>query len=294
MIKLKTTLFKCALFVTALNMVASGSAFAAPTIDGKFDAGEGYSSVQNINMFDRHGNMIFADPGKLYTHIEGGYLYSLVSISKDYVDNSYGNRTEDNSVGWGSKTHKFDDLVNSDAAIFTLSDSNGNAVMEINMDYLLKTTSTNPSEEYVSDGTVGSGQASWLKGSATSLEYNTKVFNTFLNSETGTDPIGKDMLSPETMGSNSYDVVDALFSDWIFEVNYEFQVDLAALNGAGFGGIGIDYMHASPSKVDARTFVPEPPTNPPVVIPEPSTYLLLGCSLLFTANLKRRKATQVA
>ena len=73
-------------------------------------------------------------------------------------DNSYGV----NAVGWGTKGHKFSDLVGSDHAGFTLIDPNGRDVLDFNIDYITATTgdavrATRRSGPFGGDGKVNVG-----------------------------------------------------------------------------------------------------------------------------------------
>lgn len=270
------------LFSLILSISPVSSLCAAPIVDGKLDSGE-YTRVSDIIVEDKDGNTTVE--GAVYTHQENGVLYGLVSAPKSYVDNSYGTNRNNNSVGWGSKVHKFKDLVGSDKAVFNLFDEFGQNLIEIEIDYIKRDKkATDPSEEYYSEGEVNEGEDSHLLQYATSLEYNSRTFNVFLDKD-GTDTIGKDMASPETLGPNSYEVADAAFSDWIFEVNYEFAIDLDAFEGAEFGYIEIDSLHASPKKFSVESFTVAPSS----AVPEPGTYAILGAFLMLVAYSRQRK-----
>jgi hypothetical protein len=282
----------------AAAVLVSLPLFSLPVVDGKFDPHEGYSHQATIHLYgDSYTgpfyqfNDDYHDTGSLRYRVAGDSLFGLITLPKSFIDNSYGTASTNNSVGWGSTIHSFSDLLNGDFIRLSLKDDSGSTVMRFNVDSLHENSSpTGPGDEFISRGAVTSGDSTWLKNAASSMGYNAATFNEHLEGQ-GTDAVGDGMSSPATVSSTSYDVVDSLFSDWIFDVQYEFEVDLAAFGLSDFGSIAIDDILAGPSKksldywqITAASEIPD------TAVPEPSTYLTLGSFLALAGLAKRRKA----
>ena len=210
-----------------------------------------------------------------------------------------------------ANTHKFTDLTSSDKAALKFYDNNGGLALDVTLDYLHGTGTTTDkkgkakNDENLSpyfgglyedgtttllgDGKVDSGDGSKIIASATSMEYNWDAFGS-----TYSQYFGKDSYSPKTGWDGNpidysdpaavaaaYAVVDDLttvgvdesvvLTDWVFDVTYEVQVDLAAFPG-GFGSVDIYDCHVSPKKQGYDTDPVE--TGEIIPIPVPSAVLL--------------------
>lgn len=174
------------------------------------------------------------------------------TLSKTFVDNTFGTT----AIGWGSKGHKFGDLVGSDDLEMTLYDKNNKKVLAFVQDYLTATSAA--ASGYKSLGVTGGdgkmvlGSASNITGVNTSLDENFNVLNYKLTTN-----------SPAT--NSSYDP-NPSFPNWIYDVWYEVRVKKSAFGAAGFGYPLLTKVHASPSKTGSNDetviMVPCEPNNP--------------------------------
>jgi hypothetical protein len=173
-------------------------------------------------------------------------IYVRLTLSKAYVDNTYGA----GAVMWPSgkngpsmgKGHSFNDLVESDKNEFFLGNAQGDLVMDFNEDYL-HNSSAFPSG-YGTLGATG-GDGSMLLGNLsdilavqTSLGYNFNVYGYKLTTD-----------SPLTDASYT---PNPTYPNWIFEVWYEWYVKISAFGAAGPGKIFITGLHASPNKLNIK------------------------------------------
>lgn len=290
----KITKILCALVVLG---ALPASANAVPTIDGRFEPGEGYTTGYYVNFEVEGGKnqplIPVSDQGQLWKHQDAsGNLYVAFIQPVTLVDNSYGA----NAVGWGSyapsgKNHKFQELIGSDKAQFVFTDGLGTTVLDITMDYIHGYGNKKEDPPYASGGVVD-GEGKVTVGSvgdviewATSLQYN---WDTFGSSYPGY--FGKDSDSPATgsqdpAAANCYDVMDPSLSDWVFEVTYEFRVDGSLFAENGFGGLTIPILHDSPNKIGKNKVYPQVDG----VIPEPTTIALLSIGTSLVGWLRRRK-----
>jgi len=121
---------------------------ATPIVDGRFDPGEGYTLGHYVNIEvegGRRSGNIPADDGVLwvYRDFATADLFANLTQPLTLVDNSYG----DNSIGWGSsapsgKNHNFTNLKGSDKAQVTITDADGDILLDFIMDYLSESSST--------------------------------------------------------------------------------------------------------------------------------------------------------
>ena len=209
-------------FLAAALVLLVGTAFADPIIDGKFDPGEGYSTMLNLNYTVDGDPTVYTD-GILWLHTNGaGDVFAALIQSTSLVDNSYGT----NSIGWGAlapsgKSHSFSDLLNSDEAEITLRDSMGIVVGTFALDYLDE-NSKGSGGPYFASVESASGGISIVAGDvmfASSLDYN-------LNTAVLGSPADPNYLvnSPSTAGlPNNY--TDPSEADWIYDNIYEFKID---------------------------------------------------------------------
>ena len=195
-----------------------------------------------LNSNYQNGEMCFVSRTKsnvsanvAWSYDIGNETYTIrTTLSKDYVDNTYGNT----NMGWGLKSHKFTDMVNSEFLQIGLKDFNGVKRMEFKIDYL--TASSNVASGYKSlgvsggDGAMLIGNASDIVNVRTSLDANFNEYGYILTSN-----------SPST---NNYYIPNPLYPNWIYEVWYEVTVKASAFGSSGFGSPTIAALNASPSK----------------------------------------------
>ncbi len=320
--KLNKSLLAIGFVISGFSMQAS--AFVA---DGKFDASEGYSLGFEVSFLVEGGGGATVDGGRLYfgTDAVSGDHFLYFAMPKDFVDNTTGV----NAVGWGSKGHKFKDLLNSDSlgndgTNAALSFSTTGGALDVVLDYLAVSQSTPTVFEsggagelgYTkNDGEVLSGDASVITEVATSYEYNIAHFG-----PNGTNDITQQMIddtagdtknpaagllkdSPEVAsidGDGNYIVADASFADWIFEVGYEVQFE-AGTFGDGWTSatealsfVSLGESHVSPSKVPfggstVGDCILGPEPECPGVVPEPTTLVLLASGLMGVGWTRRRR-----
>lgn len=170
-------------------------------------------------------------------------VHIRLTLDPRFVDNTYG----DNSIGWGNQkegTHAFDKLVGSDHTQLLLFNGAGETTYDFKIDYISKDdiaasgfTSLGVTD---GDGDVKAGDADAILASSTSLDRN-------LN-ERGHSAYITD--SPATDGSYTPNP-DA--PDWDFRVVYEVWVATSAFGPSGFDSAAVEYIHASPAKIDSNT-----------------------------------------
>lgn len=257
---------------------------AAITIDGRLTPGETYA-YKYVVQFKYDMNKLSPLTGDFYANREGNTLSVLYVLPKGYVDNTYGTTAWE----WGKKGHTFDNLLGSDASQFALKNSSGKTFLEFTMDYISNLGATNSPMDYGSaglagpDGGISKGSASRLIDWESSLGYNFDVFGV-------SDPqfFGKDSSSPEVISDAGgvYRPRDSEYSGWVYEVAYEFAVDLSGVSFdvSDNNSFAITDFHASPSKVDLKC---------PKVIPEPTSLIawsvLTGLGLVGVVRTRRQK-----
>ncbi len=183
------------------------------------------------------------------------WIHIRLTLDPRFVDNSYGA----NAIGWGDddaeasepddkkkkKTgHTFDKLVGSDHAEMILKDKAGSVVLHFKLDYISENSDfpsgygTNGVSD--KDGGMIEGDEKWILGASTSLHRN---FNGCgLDEYTVDSPATDESYTPNP---------DA--PEWDFRVVYEVWVDATPFAPSGFGDAIIEYVHASPSKIDNNT-----------------------------------------
>ncbi len=246
------------------------------TVDGWYNPDEGYTQGQWIDfVLDGSGEVI--REGQLWWHEDvAGDVYVAFIEPRLVCNNTYGK----NTVDWGTEKHTFKQLKDSDAAQFVFSNSNGEIVLDITLDYLYEVAPGRyDSGINGKDALVSAGSKSWVLESASSLDYNFNVLGHVLTVD-----------SPATYGNDSttnpdaYTTVDPNYSDWVFHMMYEMKISAAAFGPSGFGEVTIGEAHNSPMAKSGQ-YVPDGK------IPEPSTLALLAVGGL-GLFLRRRRTGQ--
>lgn len=274
-----------ALVLTVVIAAMAAHALAAPTVDGRFTASEGYTTgnwvyfeVEGVKGNEKGdpGNIFPAEPGQLWTYQQSATssLYAAIVLPKTLVDNSYG----DNIVNW-PKAHKYDELKGSDDAEITIKDGLGNELFSFTIDYLEE----GPFRAEVKD------EPSSVTGKITAA--TSQVYN-MVNYYPDLDPDGSGVVdlkqhSPPTINPTSYTITDPYLAGWEFAVTYEFCIDSTVMSQ--YSNIGIDLMHISPNKI-GRNKVWTEIDGPIQVIPAPGALVLAGIGIGMVNWLRRRRA----
>ena len=249
---------------------------ATPVVDGRFDAAEGYSTGNYLEMSIEKTGPI-SDKGQLWYYQDkvNKDLYVALIQPLSLVDNTYGA----NAIGWGKnvapsgKSHSFSNLVGSDCARFTITDKSGNTLFDFTLDYI--SASKNTPSGYASlgvgggDGKVHSGLANSMLDFGTSLDYN---FNT-----------KGYVLTQDSPATDKNYTENPNFPGWVFEDTYEFKVDGSLFAKNGFGGVSVPLIHDSPNKIGDNKIY----TKLDGVLPEPMTLVTLGLGSLVLSRRRR-------
>ncbi len=158
-------------------------------------------------------------------------------------DNTYGV----NSIGWGSKVHKFSNLTGSDKAEFQFKNGAGQVVLDFQLDYI----SSAPTSLYPSGyGTLGvtGGDGKMQTGDVADVVFTTTSLTENLNK-----PPFLNNLAQYTVNSPALN--DPNSGQWEYRMIYTAVVSQAAFGASGFGGVMIVDQHNSPAKIDK--FTPE-------------------------------------
>jgi len=221
----------------------SGSPTATPTPGGSQEV----CYVSSNPAYPGQGPEYFYT--QLYATDMGSYIRIRLVLDKQFVDNTYGANTSEYWKNGQLQQHTFRDLWKSDRAQFLLYDGNSNEVMDFSVDYL-DVDGSAPSG-YASqgvnggDGSVNVGNASWVFGASTSLDYN-------LNSA------GYSNMTTDSPATDANYTPNQSYPNWLYDVIYTVDVDKAAFGQAGFGSVSIPYIHASPSRVGQNTVSVQP------------------------------------
>ena len=280
------------LSIVAFILTAGSAALAAPTMDGKFDPGEGYTSHFELDLQLERGGPLLPGAGDLWVYEDAGTGNVSAAFIQPVtlVDNTYGA----NSIGWGSsapsgKSHNFGDLTGSDKAEFQFTDGSDAVVLNVVLDYLTQSGSVYRSLGVTGgDGDVNTGSASDVLDWGTSLEYDFETVDSDNNNFTSNSPLSAPDYSDPASAPG-----------WIFEVIYEIQVDGALFAANGFGGVSVPIVHDSPNKQGKNKVYPENPTlqgqpAPYGAVPEPASIVLFGLGGLGMALRRRRSKKQAA
>ncbi len=247
---------------------------SAIIIDGFFDPLEGYTQGYFLDIILKGTSTPAGPQGQLWFHqdaatkdVSAAFIQPL-----ELIDNSYGV----NVVNWPKK-HKFNHLLGSDKAQFVFTDNNGNILLDFYLDYLTKFQESGINK-YKSlgatggDGSVNQGSAAFINSFGTSLEYNINTLGHLFT-----------VNSPATT-PGTYNVIDPAVANWVFEVIYEVRIDGSLFDLVDFGDVNIPLVHDSPNKLGKNAVT----IQRDGIIPEPSTFFLLGSGLL-AAFIRRKK-----
>ncbi len=224
-----------------------------------------------------YGAALACPAGWFNSTIVGGNLVIVYDQFPAPNDNSYGA----NAVGWGTKGHRFSDLVGSDHAGFQLVDPGGVVRLDFNIDYISAAAAA-PSG-YKSLGPFG-GDGSVNIGVLTpaDITYDTSfarnlnnvnvpgLFNPTTHLQVvGTSAANILVDSPPTVDKVSNYILTAAaapFAGWDFHDTYFVTIGAAKLAALGFDAAtwtvkpNLDSLHNSPAK-------PCPPASP---VPTPT------------------------
>lgn len=179
-------------------------------------------------------------PGSLEVEVlPSGDVKFVYTQSRSIVDNTYGA----NAVGYTSP-HRFDHLLRSDNAEFSLTNGDGDEVMYLIVDYLHEfDTSVYPSG-YGTAGVLG-GDGAIPLGDPAHVLYVTTSLTENLNQSPAY--YGYTVDSPPEPDTN-----------WDYFSRYTVIVDAAAFGDSGFGSVDVVRQHNSPAKDDRESVDPEP------------------------------------
>jgi len=303
------------LVIVALTLSMSSQVFADLIFDGKVGGFSEYSHGYFVD-YDFGGGQTATGEIWYTKDTSNNKLYLGFTEPLSLVDNSYKQKTGtiDYSVDW-SDEHTFEKLLGSDKAGFLFSDGTS-----IYVDYIhgfgadkkigpFASGGVNYGEGFVDldgDSKKDAGEQS-VSGiiAATSLEYNYGMFmgtDLFPDYDSTKGIAEKDWhkvyYSPETEWDGSpidydalgdaYTVVDAAYSDWIFEVAYEvcIDLDLFPIEFEGIGSLVSINAHVSPYKIGSSHDNFGAPGEP---VPVPSAVILGVIGIGFSGWLWRRK-----
>lgn len=207
------------------------------------------------------------------TEVQNGQQYVHIRVTFDprFVDTVYGECAA--QTGWGGDEesvaamgdkmmkkkggHTFKDLVGSDHVELMLEDCAGELAMHMKLDFISEEATS--ACGYASGG-VTSGEGKMIVGdpayvlaASSSLDRNMNGCG-YCEDENSPCP-GEDYAG------------DPDAPQWDYRVVYELWVDADAFGSAGFCGVDIDAVHASPSKAEEHTVLVEPDDCPPPPCP---------------------------
>jgi hypothetical protein len=192
-----------------------------------------------------------------------GVWHVRLTFDPNFVDNSYG----ENSIGWKKRGHTMKDLDKSDHAEMLFVDGAGNVALQLKTDYITSAAAGEASGfdslgVWGGDGRMVDGPEQVVLAATSSLDrnLNERGYGDYVVDS----PATNDRYEPSAEAPN-----------WDYRVVYEVYLADAAFKN-GWGGVTLEYVHASPSKMGEDTwFVWErecPPSwNPPTNNPPTNT-----------------------
>lgn len=153
--------------------------------------------------------------------------------------------------------HTFNDLVGSDHIELMLNDCDGALAMHFKLDFISQSSTS--ACGYASGG-VAAGEGKMLVGSADHVLAASSSHDRNMNG------CGYCELENSPCPGEDY-AGDPDAPEWDYRVVYEVWIDTEAFGSAGFCGVDIDAVHASPSKAEDNTVLVEPGDCPPPPCP---------------------------
>jgi hypothetical protein len=174
---------------------------------------------------------------------EGDLIHARLTLDPAFADNTYGA----GSVGWGpdlDDQREFSKLVGSDHAVIDLYDGGGALTSQVKIDYISRDETSVSGHASLGvwdgDGDVKEGDISDVVKASTSLDLN-------LNQR------GYDSYTVDSPPTDERFTPSPAAPLWDYRVVYDVWVKQSAFAANGFGHPSIDWIHASPSKLDGNT-----------------------------------------
>ena len=263
------------LAVAALAASSSAAWAGSATVDGKFGGvGDNYTNSWTVAKTGAAGYISGPVPNAmLYASQDASNnLYIALVLPRAYCDNSYGGNpdgvggntyTSSNWLNSAHTTHSLTELLGSDrAALSFFKNNSGTAFFSGEMDYATLSGSAISSLGFTGgDGSLqNAGMAAMVLGAQSSLGYNFNTFG-FNNFDTNSDnKLDNNDHSPEIV-EGTYNVTNAAFSNWQFDIVYEFEIRGSDVGGVvldstgfinGFS-MGLTLVHASPNTTNSNS-----------------------------------------
>jgi len=226
--------------VPMAQWVTPASSVAEPVVDGYLAdpvSGEVEASYTRTPMVDARSG---TPAGTFYSTVgASGVAYFGFAEDTRYADNTYGV----NAIGW-HRPRDLDAMLRGTKLKVQMSDCAGELVLEFAMDYASRDRNGTIYSFGVQPGGGGGvsvGDAAAILQVGTSLEWN-------LNAATPHWP-DLETTSPMRVPVNSYDAGTTADPNypWIYEIAYEWAVDIAAFGGC-IGAVTITDVVNAPSK----------------------------------------------
>ncbi len=181
------------------------------------------------------------------------YVHIRVIFDPNFVDTVYGQCSA--QTGWSEKRgHTFKDLRGSDHVELMLYDCSDELSMHMKVDFIDDEAPT--ACGYATAGVLG-GDGEMFVGDAEDV----LAVGTSLDRNMNGCGYCNDVESP--CPSDEFFAPSEDAPEWDFRMVYELWIDADAFGSSGFCRPDIEYVHASPAKVDNDTVLVEPDDCPP-------------------------------
>lgn len=195
------------------------------------------------------------------------YVHVRVIFDPNFVDTVYGECAAE--TGWGSRGHKFGDLVGSDHTELMLYNCDDELSMHFKVDFLSK----NPESAcgYANLGVTGGdgkmtiGNAEDVLAVGTSLDRNLNgcgYCDDEIDDSGGMGGPGSGVAQSPCPSGDGYEPSTEA-PEWDFRMVYEIWISADAFGDSGFCRPDIESVHASPAKTSSDTILVEPDDCPP-------------------------------